>query len=285
MSDLTDKPSISQVVHGGRILLIDLFGQLMNLIVAEEREVKNIGEDRLLPLEGESQGNAISVRALRTSIIILQFGVLEALANFIAEVTIQIHCDATGAPPVTNPLTQVELDLLKEQRTLLDTRTGELRIQQPVYQSILDKLAVVPLLFARAYGLNFRLDKSVSGWNKIARLKELRDALTHIRLDCRPSLPAEIDNSDLDRVRPSLTISSRDLFSGSEAIIWYGQQIKQVCIKMSIPEYKVISELMVFVEFFGYMQLINLHSSCGITKEEFTRMYPMKHFKYRAKTA
>ena len=179
------------------------------------------------------------------------------------------------------PLSQVEIDFLREQRTFLDARTGDVRVQNAAYSSTLDKLSIVPSLFAKAYGHSFRLDKSGSGWDKIRDLKKLRDALTHIRLDLSPFSGKEEAGLDLDNIRPAVVINSKDLFSGSEAVKWYAQQIKEVCLEVAIPEFKGIMNLMMFLEFMCYMHLINLRESCGLTEKQLEKMHPMPHIRNR----
>ena len=81
--------------------------------------------------------------------MLLQFSTLEALANFIADLTVQAHEGLEGASSPPRPLTQVELDFLQERRSSVEPRNGNVKIQNGAYVSTLDKLSVAPPLSLR----------------------------------------------------------------------------------------------------------------------------------------
>lgn len=272
---MTEETKCDQICNGASVLLMDLLAQIVNLVVAVEKEARSIEKDQLEPLERGSRGSPISVRALKTSIVFLQFSVLEALANILAELITVSHQGTDAIPKATNPLSQTELDSLKEQRSYLDFRTGEVKTKQAVYIPILDKLSIAPALLARSYGQNFRVNKGDVGWGRVRKLKQLRNSLTHIRLDLPPQGSATTVELNLDNVRPSVMVSSQNLFSGSEAIIWYSRQIRQVFTQIAVPEYERMVHLMMFVEAFAYMHLLNLRESCGVSEERLNEMYPI----------
>ena len=117
---------------------------------------------------------------------------------------------------------------------------------------------------------------SDAGYDLLVReLKQLRDSLTHIRLDLPPQGSATNGELDLDNVRPSVVVSSQNLFSGSEAIIWYSRQIRQVFAQIAVPEYESMVRLMMFAEALTYMHLLNLRESCDISEERLNEMYPI----------
>jgi hypothetical protein len=112
------------------------------------------------------------VRALKTSVIMLQFSALETVANFLADLAIRTSEGIQGSPEVKASLTQVELDFLAERRTYVDAGSGALKISGSAFVPTLDKLTVAPLLLGKVHGLKRRIDKGGSGWQKIQQLKD-----------------------------------------------------------------------------------------------------------------
>jgi hypothetical protein len=266
------------LIGNGSMLLIDLFAQLINLIVALQKESDSIKSS---PDESSDEnktdklsGSPISVRALKTSIILLQFSALETIANFLSGLAIRINSGIPGAPDVNTPLTQVEIDFLKEERTYLDTGTGALKLSGSVFVSTLDKLAMAPLLLGRLHDQNYRLDKGGNGWRSIQRLKEIRDQLTHFKLDGTLMEGDESISLDLDNVKPAVTIKNRDIFNGGEAMKWYIQQVIDLLSSMYTERHWQLVTRFQILQFMNWMALLNLYKSCSISDEVFNRDYP-----------
>ena len=266
--------TLDSIIGGARTLLLDLLSQALNLIVLLDREVKAIEHDSTDPLERGSRGSPISVRALKSSVVLLQFGILEALGNFTAELTVRLHEGLDGAVPLRIPLSQVELDFLREQRSSLEPTTGKIKIQKGVYVSTLDKLSAAPLLFAKSYGKNFRLDKAGSGWGNVQKLKVLRDTLTHIRPGMEPSTVETDIQLNLDKVTPSVLITFADLFDGSECILWYCRELKRSCVELGAQEHQLILRVVTFWEFIAYLHLVNLQTRSGAPDERLAQLLP-----------
>lgn len=270
---MSSNPTLHTLTHGAEQLLYDLLAQTLNLIVSVEREIKAINRDKFRPLKAGHRGSHISVRALKSSIILIQFGILEALANFVADLTVRLHGPLEGAVDLASPLTQVELDILREQRTTVDIRTGELKTQHAVFVSTLDKLSVAPLLLAKSHSKTFRLDKGCAGWNKVRKLKDMRDALTHVRLHIRTeSDDVESPTLDLDRVRPSLAISSADLFDGSTAISWYLRELMRAFTDLG--SYEPVVSMLTKGDFIVFMQAVNLKESARVPDARLKELFP-----------
>lgn len=240
--------------------------------VQESDNTTNTKQHVSLP---KPHGSPITVRALKSSIILLQFSVVEALASFVSKLVIEAHRHSSEGPRAPYPLDEVELDCLKEQRTSVDTRSGELTVKGNVYLPTLDRLSIVLSFFAKSHGRKFQLNRTNGGWHNITRLKKLRDELSHVRLDFSLGTPIELEALDLDRIRPSITITSRNLFMGAEAIVWYSQQIRHVVSESTSHDYKQVVHLMTIVEFLAYMQLMNLHKSCGFSSKAFEKSHPI----------
>jgi hypothetical protein len=271
--------TLESLIGGAQTLVFDLLAQTLNLIVSVECELKAIEEDKGAPLEGGWRGSPISVRALKSSIVLLQFATLEELANFTAELTVRSHKGLYGAPALLSPLSQVELDFLREERSFVNADTGKVKIQHGAYISTLNKLSVAPLLFAKSHGKSFRLNKGNSGWENVRKLKALRDALTHIRFGTATSttesdMAANSDKLDLDTVRPSILINGAHLFAGSESISWYCRELMRAFVEVGAHEYESIMRLLKLAEFTAYMHLINLQPRSSVSERRLQRLLP-----------
>lgn len=265
----------NQLLAGAQTLLTDLMAQAVNLVVMEVRESDNTTIKKQHASLPEPHGSPITVRALKSSIILLQFSVVEALASFVSKLVIEAHRHPSEGPRAPHPLREVELDCLNEQRTSVDTRSGKIHVKGNVYAPTLERLSFVLLSFAKSHGHEFRLNKSNDGWQNVTRLKKLRDELTHVRLDFSLGTLIELETLDLDKIRPSITITNRNLFMGAEAIIWYSQQIRHVVNQSTNHDYRQVVHLLTVVEFLAYMQLLNLHKSCGISSKAFEKSHPI----------
>jgi hypothetical protein len=200
----------------GFALLVDLLAQILNLIVATQKEVERIKTEENQDQEKESSekkesGSPISVRAFKSSIILLQFSALETISNSLAGLAIKTMNGISGAPEIKNRLSLVEVDFLAEQRTYVETTTGSLKVSGSVFVSTLDKLAIAPLLFGKLHGHTFHLNKGGKGWQNVRHLKETRDKLTHFKLDGSWLELEESVQLSLDHVKPAVIIRTKSL--------------------------------------------------------------------------
>jgi hypothetical protein len=229
------------------------FSILENYLRKEEKRIK-----------GSSY--VVGLIALRSSIIILQFTMLETIVNFLSELIIQTNKGLKGAPKVVNSLSQAEIDFLAEQRTFIETKTGELKIKSQIFVSTLDKLTIVPFLFSKLHGINFRLKKSDKGWQNVVRLKELRDQLTHVKLNFSSLTTKELTKSDV-----ASSITDKDLFCGFEALRWYLLQIIDLLFKIYKQEFKKLIEGFYVLDFSCWTMLAKLCKKCKISEKTFQR--------------
>ena len=265
-----------KVIGGASSLLVDLFCQLGNLTLTLQREQQS-KEVRLVRL-AESTNDAgkaaspVFERALKTGIILMQFSLLEAIANALAQIAIKTNEKIDGAPRTRCTLSQVEVDLLAEQRSYFDPMTGSLKLNEPAYVPIIDKLAITPVLFGKLYCQEFRLDKRATGWQKIKRLKECRDRLVHFDISAKagpePLVPS------LDQVKPAYLIQNTDIFEGSEGIRWYLRQLIEMLEKISKDKHGQLINILFAAEYTNWMVLLNFYRSCGISETVFRRDSP-----------
>lgn len=275
MQNSASSNDYQNVVRNGCTLLTDLLAQLVNLIVILNKEIEYV-EDKEAEENStaKTQGSPISVRGMKTSIVMLQFSVLEALANFISVLALKSSEEIAGSPPVINRLTQIEVDFLLEQRTYLEMGSGNLKVSSGAYSPTLDKLSLVPFLLGKIYNQPFRIDKGSNGWKKIQRLKEIRDKLTHFKFDGELWATHEAIQLDLDNIKPSIVISSNDLFIGCAAIHWYLQQVESVLKNIYGNDHKPLLFNFKSLRVLSYLTLLNLYKNCGISDKTFNRDYP-----------
>lgn len=275
--NMTIKP-MENVLHNSFSFLLTLLNQLCNLIRVFKQGIDDIDKDksdeetkRILP---------ISLPALKTSIIIFQFNVIETISNFLVDLTLKTNEELIeDAPKIKNSLTQTEIDFLNEQVSYLDYKNGSLTIQTRRNNvTILDKLSTVPVLLGKLYNIEFHLDKSgkrSNGWQKLTELKKIRDNIIHLKIDVSllSDKPSNI-KMDLDNIRPAFTVKNEALFSGCEAIRWYIQQFILLMGQIYIDDHKKSIKNLQNLDYLCWWMLYYLHTICGISKNTFNRNYP-----------
>jgi hypothetical protein len=256
---------------------MDLGAQISNLAVALGEEIQRVessaaNADKEQGIV-EKKGSPISVRALKSSVSLILSSMIEGWANFLAELAVSTNDGLEGSPDVVHALQQAEIDCLLEQRTALDTRTASLTVTRNVYIPTLDKLAIVPRLLGKMHGLDFVLDKGGHGWQKVQKLKGIRDQLTHPKLDLKVRISNSCPEFSLDTVEAVVEISMLDLYECAEGLDWYISQtlgLLQQLVKKGRPY--VITFFS--VELFCWMILANLRSPAGISDIIFERHHP-----------
>lgn len=268
-----------KIIGSASSLLIDLFCQLGNLTLTLQREQqrKEVGTLR----QGEQgkdvereTASPVFERALKTAITNLQFSLLEAISNALAQITIKTNEKIKGAPKTKITLSQVEVDLLAEQRSYFDPRTGSLKINEPAFVSTLDKLAIAPVLFGKLDGYEFRLDKRAHGWQKIKQLKESKDKLVHFQVDDEFQISETVFQPEIGKAKAAFLIKNTDIFEGSEGIRWYIQQLIGMLEHISKSRHSRLINILFAAEYTNWMVLLNFHKSCGISEKAFSRDYP-----------
>ncbi|WP_127491297.1 hypothetical protein [Paenibacillus glycanilyticus] len=244
---------VDTILKSGYALMTDLLTQANNLSVTFSEESEENGNE------------SITSRALKTSIVMLTFNSIEAFCNFMSQLVVQISISDES---FSNKLTQTEIDFLLEQETYLDTRTGNLKINKNKYFSITDKLAIVPLLFAKIHGDSFRLDKGNEQWRSFIKYKEIRDNSTHIKFDIAKIAENLVITNDLNKQSPAYYIHVKELFFGIVSIREYIFTFNSI-----IMQYYTSQKLFLgVIDLFYWMVLLNLKKACAITDNEFSKL-------------
>ncbi|MDZ4064259.1 MAG: hypothetical protein U1E22_06265, partial [Coriobacteriia bacterium] len=225
------------LVASATLMLCDQAGQALNLAVALSRELSaepEREEPALISLLVGSDINLVTVRALKTAILALLTGLLETVVNLIASLAVQVSEGGTVSLVPAQRLSQVELDFLFGQETVLDLQTAETEVRTPRFAALANKLTVAPVLLARVQGVGFRLDKSTAGWRRFQKFKALRNSLTHPRVVADGHADSWWEyHLDDTRMSPGVRVSTVDLVDAAASIVWYLDEVSHLLIEDS----------------------------------------------------
>lgn len=243
---------VNKVLKSGFVLMMDLLTQANNLSVTLSKEVEERGTE------------GITSRALKTSLVMMIFNSIEAYCNFTSQLIFHI---STQDSTYKNKISQAEIDFLLEQETFLDTRTGNLKIRRNAYFSILDKMTITPMIFAKIHGGSFKLDKSSEKWRRFVKFKESRDESTHIKFDIT-QINTDFNQNNLLNQSPVYQINNFDLFYGIDSIREYVFTFNEIIRKY----YPSNALLMGVIDLLYWMNMMNLRDVCGIDEKVFEQL-------------
>jgi hypothetical protein len=219
--------SAYKFINIGHASCFELLSQAQNLAVQLKKKYEL------------NEADLTTINALKTSIVMILFSVLEGYCNFIGELIVQSSIKNVENPKTSHNLSQIEIDYLSEQKTYID-KSGTRKIKKSVFNPTLDKLFVTPLILGKIFGIDFKIDKSCKEWQSLRRLKEIRDRITHIKFDY---------NGDNSR----LYISENDIIYASEAIGWYFEKVGSLIHN-------------IYKEAFDKTSIFSIRMSCWITQ-------------------
>jgi len=228
-------------------LLSDINNQIYNLTLHMKDEVNRINQNRNI-------GSQITIRAIKSSILSLQFNYLEALSNFIANLIIEICNKTDGAPTPVYNLSNKELAQVNEE--------GK-------FTRIEDKISLFPEYLAKILGVEYRLNKSGLDWQNLKEIKKKRDMLTH------PKMTNEdiYINLSIDNIRPAVEIKDSDIFVGFEVLYWYNSEIENLFQLVGIHN-EGLNDNITF-----YMLFLQLGEYSSLTDKELDEKYKFTNSK------
>ena len=194
---LNKEPSIEEIISSGHMLIIDLIGQVDSLSHYKQN------------------------RAVLSSSVILSFSILEVYVNFISELLLTEHRREISSPQIINKLSDIELDLVQEKKSIFDYNKLIIKKTNNSYIPILDKIVVISRLLAKTYNIDFNVDKSANDWKYLKQLKEKRDEIAHPKFDSKLIKPIINLSDKTDAMKPSYEINHNDLLNGLIGIRWY----------------------------------------------------------------
>ncbi|MBU1709589.1 MAG: PilZ domain-containing protein [Proteobacteria bacterium] len=244
-------------------LLADLSNQIKDLVVFLQKETENGKKD--LP--------SLPDKSLRTAIISMQFNFLEALANALAVIALEANRKTAGAPGIKEPLSQIEIEFLAEKRSFLDSKTATLMTATMPLVPAIDRLGTIPVLLAKTFGISFQINKIHAGWQKIVKLKNMRDKLTHSFIAGAFSPGKEQRTDGRNYLNLFIAIQNRHLFEGSEAIRWYIQRVIMLLKQASVSEHQQLLNILSAADYSHWLIQLALYKSCGISDKDFNRTY------------
>ena len=120
--------------------------------------------------------------ALARSIFFVLFGSIESTCRLLAASTLLADARrekeglSEGSPVI--PLAETEKQFLRQETEEVSTKDWTPR-QRAKYTPLEDALVGCPMLYARIFGIAFKIDKSCSQWQDLIKLKRLRDIGAH----------------------------------------------------------------------------------------------------------
>lgn len=202
-----------------RITSLNEFQQLTLLWMNQISEIKCQAYNLLCSLDNEYKAlntevppfpSPISIRTLKTSILNNVILYVEAIANFLSAISLNINYGIYGSPEIKTSLDQDAIDKLTE-------ANGK-------YIRLEDKLVFSAECLSNLMGSDISIDKGNHNWGRFKEFKTKRDSITHIKI---------LDNSpqnvpSLDYMIASIQISDSDLVVSAELICWFNSLLNEV---------------------------------------------------------
>lgn len=177
--------------------------QIYNLLCLLVEEYKKINSTKSTP------PSPISIRAIKTSIFQNAILYIEAVANFLSAVAVNIDNGLAGAPKKKIPLEQEDLKKLNE-------TNGYIRLQ--------DKLILSTECLNKLIGSSIKIDKSSHHWGRFKDFKKRRDNLTHIRVPINDGYRTP----SMDNMTASVKITDGDIEKSVELLQWFNSTLNRV---------------------------------------------------------
>lgn len=152
----------------------------------------------------------ISIRSLKTSVLNNSILYIEAIANFLSSIAVNINNGINGSPIKNITLEQEELDKLTESN-------GK-------YIRLEDKLVFSADCISRLTGEKIEVNKGNHNWGIFKDLKKRRDSLTHIKILSENNHNAPT----LDYMVASIQITDGDLASSMELLCWFNNILNDI---------------------------------------------------------
>lgn len=246
MIDNTEK--IIRLINNGLIYFLDYGGQVSNLTVQLNKEYSSSD----IYLE-----SSISIRALKTSIVLLEYTMFEYFANMISRVVILADEGLNDTFNLQYKLSIHEIDYLLERETYFDKRDLKIKSRVGNYSTIEAKLVGYPLLLGKIFGHKFKLDKGGQEWECIKELKEVRDSIVHPKLDL---IPYDRQLTGTNQVEDNIDYDL--LFKGASSLYWYLFQINTKLIRVIFSNHQECMKPFLNMPITLFTTIVNLYEKC-----------------------
>lgn len=165
------------------------------------------GEYKNLNSNNPPFSSPISIRSLKTSVFINSVLYIEAVANFLSALAVNIDDQVSGSPTKIFSLCSEDIKKLNE----IDGN----------YLRLEDKLVFSLSCISRIVGVEVKIDKGNHVWGRFKEFKKKRDSLTHVKVK---------ENSvfSLGEMVGAVKISDNDLFLSMELICWINEVLNNV---------------------------------------------------------
>lgn len=152
----------------------------------------------------------ISIRSLKVSILNNVILYIEASANFLSAIAININSDLPGSPTKKHSLSYEDLIKLAEAK-------GK-------HERLEEKLVFSPACISKLIGKTVEIKKSDNNWSVFKDFKKRRDSMTHIK-----SIGEDEHGAlSLDSMVASVRITDSDLVRSVELLCWFNNLLNEV---------------------------------------------------------
>jgi hypothetical protein len=190
-------------------------------------EIKSQTHNMLCYLNGEYKNlnsnnppfsSPISIRSLKTSVFINSVLYIEAVANFLSALAVNIDDQIIGSPMKIFSLCPEDINKLNE------INGNYLRLE--------DKLVFSLSCISKIIGVEVKIDKGNHVWGRFKEFKKKRDSLTHVKVK---------ENSvfSLGEMVGAVKISDNDLLLSMELICWINEVMNNVFRSFNVKMFSI----------------------------------------------
>lgn len=192
--------------------LSEIKAQTHNMLCYLNGEYKNLNSNNT-PFS-----SPISIRSLKTSVFINSVLYIEAVANFLSALAVNIDDQVSGSPTKICSLCSEEIKDLNE-------NDGK-------YLRLEKKLEFSLICISKIIGETVKVDKGNHVWGRFMEFKKKRDSLTHVKVK-------ENRVFSLDEMVGAVKISDNDLFLSMELICWINEVLNNVFRSFDVKRFPI----------------------------------------------
>lgn len=180
--------------------LSEIKSQNHNMLCYLSKEYKNLNSD-VPPFS-----SPISIRSLKTSAFNNSVLYIEAVANFLSALVVNVNKQVSGSPTKVTSLCLEEINKLTE-------------IER--YLSLEEKLVFSLSCISKVFDVEVNINKGNHIWGRFKKFKNKRNSLTHVKVRGKGVF-------SLDEMVGAVRISDNDLFLSMELVCWINEVLNSV---------------------------------------------------------
>lgn len=205
----------------------EIKAQTHNMMCYLDGEYKNLNSSNPV------FSSPISIRSLKASVFINSVLYIEAVANFLSALAVNIDDQVSGSPEKIFSLCSEDINKLSE------VNGNYLRLE--------DKLVFSLSCISKIIGVEVKIDKGNHVWGRFKEFKKKRDSLTHVKIKKNSVF-------SLGGMVGAVKISDNDLFLSMELICWINGVLNDVFRSFDVKIFSNLNNLNNFNDVLvGYM--------------------------------